>query len=276
MICGALAASLVLCGSGVAFAKVANMSIPVSYNNIKVIVDGKELQTSKEPFTYEGTTYLPIRAVAEAVGKDVTWDGNTKTVYLGEKPVTQTPNLQQTDYVKQLSVEECAIEKYGNCYYYLVVTNNSSETLSINSNVVTKDSSGKLSGAEKSGCSAVGSGETAVLEHIFDEEPYSADYSLTAEKETSLKSMTKYISYDVTKSGDKLIVSCTNNSDKDCDSTKAEVFFFKNGKVVDYDYTYFGDTGFGVNAGSTVVEEIRPSYGVSFDKYVIYVSANRW
>ncbi len=86
MICGALIASLVLCSGTVAFAKVANMTIPVSYNNIKVVVDGKQLSTSKEPFTYEGTTYLPIRAVAEAVGKDVTWDGTTKTVYLGEAP----------------------------------------------------------------------------------------------------------------------------------------------------------------------------------------------
>lgn len=83
MVCGALIASLVLCSGTVAFAKVANMTIPVSYNNIKVVVDGKQLSTSKEPFTYEGTTYLPIRAVAEAVGMDVGWDGQTKTVTLG-------------------------------------------------------------------------------------------------------------------------------------------------------------------------------------------------
>lgn len=82
MICGAVIASMVLCSGTVAFAKVANMNIPVSYSNIKVIVDGKQLQTSKEPFTYEGTTYLPIRAVAEAVGMNVGWDGPTKTVTL--------------------------------------------------------------------------------------------------------------------------------------------------------------------------------------------------
>lgn len=82
MVCGALIASMVFCSGTVAFAKVANMSIPVVYNNIKVIVNGKELSTSKEPFTYEGTTYLPIRAVAEAVGMDVNWDGTTKTVTL--------------------------------------------------------------------------------------------------------------------------------------------------------------------------------------------------
>lgn len=86
MICGALIASMVLCYGTVAFAKVANINIPVSFSNIKIVVDGEQISTSKEPFTYEGTTYLPVRAVAEAVGKDVTWDGNTKTVYLGEAP----------------------------------------------------------------------------------------------------------------------------------------------------------------------------------------------
>ena len=96
IICGALIASLVLCSGTVVFAKVANMNIPVSYNNIKVVIDGKQLQTSKEPFTYEGTTYLPIRAVAEAVGMEVGWDGATKTVTLsgkkGETPAKQPAN----------------------------------------------------------------------------------------------------------------------------------------------------------------------------------------
>ena len=39
-----------------------------------------------EPFIYNGTTYLPVRAVGDAIGKQVTWDGGSKTVYLGEAP----------------------------------------------------------------------------------------------------------------------------------------------------------------------------------------------
>lgn len=106
MVFGALIASLVLCSGTVAFAKVANMSIPVSYNNIKVVVDGKQLSTSKEPFTYEGTTYLPIRAVAEAVGKDVTWDGATKTVYLGAVPSSATSEKVPKEYESALKQAE--------------------------------------------------------------------------------------------------------------------------------------------------------------------------
>jgi len=39
-----------------------------------------------DPFVVDGTTYLPVRAVSEALGKTVTWDGATATVYIGQKP----------------------------------------------------------------------------------------------------------------------------------------------------------------------------------------------
>lgn len=81
---GATVAALVMGAAPAAYAKVANIDIPVMFNNIKIVVDGKELKTDKEPFIYEGTTYLPVRAVGEAVGKNVTWDAASKTVILGE------------------------------------------------------------------------------------------------------------------------------------------------------------------------------------------------
>lgn len=76
----------------VAFSKTAKETITAAYNNIKIIVDGILVETkdvngnSVEPFIYNGTTYLPVRAVGEALGKTVSWDGETQTVYLGEKP----------------------------------------------------------------------------------------------------------------------------------------------------------------------------------------------
>lgn len=87
---GATVAALVMGAAPAAYAKVANMDIPVMFNNIKIVVDGKELKTDKEPFIYEGTTYLPVRAVGEAVGKNVTWDAVSKTVILGETEQKET------------------------------------------------------------------------------------------------------------------------------------------------------------------------------------------
>ncbi len=67
-------------------------TIDVDYVDIKLVVDGKEVTPKDvngkvvEPFAYNGTTYLPVRAVGEALGKTVRWDGETKTVHLGELP----------------------------------------------------------------------------------------------------------------------------------------------------------------------------------------------
>lgn len=87
---GATVAALVMGAAPAAYATVANMDIPVMFSNIKIVVDGKELKTDKEPFIYEGTTYLPVRAVGEAVGKNVTWDAASKTVMLGETEQKET------------------------------------------------------------------------------------------------------------------------------------------------------------------------------------------
>lgn len=84
---------LVLCAlllTGTAYAAgVTTKNISVTYRNIKLVVDGAQVTPKDangavvEPFVYNGTTYLPVRAVGNAIGKQVSWDGNTNTVYIG-------------------------------------------------------------------------------------------------------------------------------------------------------------------------------------------------
>jgi len=74
------------------FAAQLKQTIEIFYRDIKITVDGIEIEpkdaTGKvvEPFISDGSTYLPVRAVAEAVGYDVKWDGDTSTVILTKKP----------------------------------------------------------------------------------------------------------------------------------------------------------------------------------------------
>ena len=63
--------------------------LTANYAGITLVVHG-ETVTPKDasgnivdPFIVDGTTYLPVRAVAEALGEEVSWDGATKTVYIG-------------------------------------------------------------------------------------------------------------------------------------------------------------------------------------------------
>jgi len=71
-------------GSGIAFASTGTKAIDVVYNNIKLIIDGVEKKPSQEPFIYNGTTFVPLRFVSEALDKNVIWDGENKKIYIGD------------------------------------------------------------------------------------------------------------------------------------------------------------------------------------------------
>ncbi len=87
-----LASMLVLSLTGNVFGAGTLTEINVYLNTgIKVMLNGKAFEpedpdtgTKLVPITYRGSTYLPMRAVAEAAGMKVTWDPNTETAYLGE------------------------------------------------------------------------------------------------------------------------------------------------------------------------------------------------
>ncbi|MCL2387585.1 MAG: stalk domain-containing protein [Defluviitaleaceae bacterium] len=67
------------------FARVAQETITVNFNNIRIAVNGQHVQTEFEPFVFQGRTYLPVRDVANAMGFDVTWEDATNTVHLTER-----------------------------------------------------------------------------------------------------------------------------------------------------------------------------------------------
>ncbi len=67
--------------------------IKVAMGDIKIYIDG-DLQIPRdvtgkqvEPMIYEGTTYLPVRALTGMLtDKPVNWDAASQSVYIGEKP----------------------------------------------------------------------------------------------------------------------------------------------------------------------------------------------
>ena len=66
-------------------------------NPITITVNGRIIQSDVPPQIIGGRTMVPLRAVAEALGADVQWDGNTNTVIItsgGAQP--QPAPTQQT------------------------------------------------------------------------------------------------------------------------------------------------------------------------------------
>jgi len=74
------------------FSRVAQETITVNFNNIRIAVDGQHVHTEFEPFVFQGRTYLPVRDVAYVMGFDVTWEDATNTVHLTSRDLNVTPD----------------------------------------------------------------------------------------------------------------------------------------------------------------------------------------
>lgn len=98
----------------------------VRVGGINIVVDGQTIHPTdangKEvsPLIYNGTTYLPVRAVASALGKAVYWDGPTYTVYLGEMSGTLEYPTAMLEDLTSISGEIHKVtnlkDNYGNSY----------------------------------------------------------------------------------------------------------------------------------------------------------------
>lgn len=109
-------------------------NITVFFNDIKLMVDGESVTPKDangnvvEPFVYNGTTYLPVRAIATALGKDVNWDAETATVVIGEYDAGESlypdVKLEDLDYLYQtgnLYNSSVSIkDNFGNTYNGLI------------------------------------------------------------------------------------------------------------------------------------------------------------
>ena len=86
-----------LAGAATVFAQ----TIDVAMGGIKVYWDGVEKTlydangSKVEPMIYEGTTYVPLRAMSNLLGKEVDWEQQTLSVYIGEKPTAETVPIEQ-------------------------------------------------------------------------------------------------------------------------------------------------------------------------------------
>ena len=99
------------------FAKQITETISVIYDNIKIIIDGSQLHPTDvngntvEPFIYNGTTYLPVRAIANAFNKEVGWNPETMTVTLGS---------QEYDWLHKMSYIDHQPEFCSNSQFTLI------------------------------------------------------------------------------------------------------------------------------------------------------------
>ena len=83
--------------AGPAVASNLTRNATLTYRNIHITLDGTEVLPTDangsyvEPFIIDGTTYLPVRGIASALGLNVAWDADTSTVQLYTEPTEGAP-----------------------------------------------------------------------------------------------------------------------------------------------------------------------------------------
>lgn len=85
--------TLLLVGS-ISYADSLTRQIEVTVLPLRYVFDGQEKSppADQQGFVYNGRTYVPLRFVAESLGKDVAWDGANNLVTIGKgAPPAQTP-----------------------------------------------------------------------------------------------------------------------------------------------------------------------------------------
>ncbi len=108
-----------------------NTGVRIFMDGVELIprgVNGQEVET----FVYNGTTYVPIRAISEAYKKAVKWDGTDGIVYIGEVPgekmyLKDVCPPYQTDHIETRDYVELAGNRYmDNMVSYLQPLSHSS------------------------------------------------------------------------------------------------------------------------------------------------------
>ncbi|NLC77013.1 MAG: hypothetical protein GX750_05265 [Clostridia bacterium] len=94
-------------GAASARTEIQEIMIKAVYQNIKLVVNGRLVNTPVEPFQLEdGYLMVPARALGEALGCQVEWDPQTKVVYISDGKIRDRtgPDKPIPIYLEQLPV----------------------------------------------------------------------------------------------------------------------------------------------------------------------------
>lgn len=121
-------------------------------HDIRILIDGELFQARDPldgslyiPISYKGRTYLPLRAVAEALGLPVKYDPTTKTAYLGKIPdispgfATTSPDTKTSE---EMADNEQTLSQSSAAGNYLILKESDAQRMSVEKFADYKESTG--------------------------------------------------------------------------------------------------------------------------------------
>lgn len=182
------------------------------------------------------------------------------------------PKYDETDF----EIKEYLYENYGRHLYFIVVTNNSDDSVKVEGNATAKDADGNILAVDSMRIYVVGPGETTIGYFSFSnaENMSSVEYELTY-GEPTYTAVLNDVSSEIIINNKNVIVSATNNGDKSIDYLEAYALFFDaDGNVVYNNYTYISDSDGELKAGSTLSKQI--DCYKDFDNVEVYFIGKRY
>ncbi len=267
---------ITLLAGGGAFAKQITEKAELFYDNIKIYIDGNEIVPKDatgnivEPFIMNGTTYLPVRAVGTAFGKNVQWDGTTKSVYIGNTAIKPSGAFSANEVFNNLTVTTYTWKSFSYHYLALVVKNNSDINCSFSASVQFMDANGSLVGVKEKDIMAFEAKQEACLIFSNDIEFADFSYEFNVSQLKYYNCVTSAIDVDVITLPEKAIISATNNGPVAAEFVEYNILYFKNGKVVDYDWGYLTDEDSEIKPGRKETEE--SSVYEDYDEVKVFLS----
>jgi len=161
---------------------------------------------------------------------------------------------------------------YDVSMYFVTVTNNSDETVSVSGNALAKDKKGRPLSAGNLSIDVLGPGETSIGEFYFNgaTDIDKVEYELEYSTDTYYKAILKDIRMEESITDKKAVVTLTNEGKDAAQFTEAVALFFdKDGKVVYSGSTYIGDDDYELKPGKSLSGEI--SAYEEFDHAEVYL-----
>ena len=190
-----------------------------------------------------------------------------------DKPNTNVDSFDEESVIKQLKVTEHCRNEYGHYFPVLIIENPTSFNLSLSVDIKFYDKSDKLVGAQSNSVNAFEKGTKTILTFSVDEEFKRMEYEFTVEEEEYYNCVITSLKYENVSAKDKEILSVTNTGALPAEFVQGYALFFKNGKLVETDWTYFTDDDSEIKPGKTITKEMN-SYGIEYDSVEFYFTGH--
>ncbi len=159
--------------------------------------------------------------------------------------------------------------------HFIVVKNNSSETVDISTSSLAYSEDGTMVSAADGSLEALGAGCTSVFYEAFETDADIDHYetTLNTSKSKYYKSVIQDLSYVQNDIDGGAIFQVTNNGNEAAEFVEGYALFFRDGELVEYSNTYFTDDDLEIKPGKTISKQFD-SYE-NFDRIEFYLTGRK-